>query len=54
MRGDVDRAQRLAACWIEGIQFVSGRKPDSLTVMRHPMHVVDAPEGSIFADDFGF
>ena len=32
MRGDIDRAQRLPARGIEGIQLVSGRKPDVLAV----------------------
>ena len=30
MRGDIDRAQRLAARRIEGVQLVAGGKPDVL------------------------
>ena len=36
--GDVDRAQHLAARRIEGVQLVSGGKPDLLTVIRDSMH----------------
>ena len=53
MRGDIDRAQRLPARGIEGVQPVSGRKPDVPTVKRDPMHLVDTRKGSIFAEDFG-
>src|SRR5438876_941124 len=53
MRGDIDRAHRFPARRIEGVQFVSGRKPDSLTVISDPMHAVDTREGSILTDDFG-
>jgi hypothetical protein len=51
--GDIDRAQHLPARRIEGVQHVSGRKPDVLTVKRDPMHVVDTRKGSIFTQDFG-
>src|SRR5262249_31523364 len=50
---DIDRAQRFPARGIEGDQRVSGSKPDMLTVVRDPMHVVDTREGSILADDLG-
>jgi len=53
MRGDIDRAHRLPARRIEGVQLLSGRKPDLLTVIRHPMHAVDTRKGSILTDDFG-
>src|SRR5918992_3191205 len=53
MRGDIDRAHRLAARRIEGVELVSGREPDLPTVMRDAMHVVDARKGPIFTDDFG-
>ena len=53
MRGDIDRAHRLPARRIEGVQLVSGRKPDVLTVKRNPMHVVDTRKGSILTDDLG-
>src|SRR5256886_12476971 len=53
MRGDIDRAHHLPARWIEGVQLVSGRKPDLLTVIRDPTHVVDTRKGSILADDLG-
>ena len=54
MRGDIDRAHRLPARRIEGVQLVSGRKPDVLTVKRDAMHLVDARKGSILAEDFGW
>ena len=53
MRGDIDRAHRLPARRIEGVQLVSGREPDVLTVKRDPMHLVDTRKGSIFTEDFG-
>ena len=53
MRGDIDRAQRLPARRIEGVQLVSGSKPDVLTVIRDPMHAVDTRKGSILTEDFG-
>ena len=37
MRGDIDRARRLAALRIEGVQLVAGGKPDVPTVKRHAM-----------------
>src|SRR5438128_4827518 len=37
-RGDIDRAQRLPARGIEGVQRVSSSKPDLLTVIRDSMH----------------
>jgi hypothetical protein len=53
MRGNIDRAQRLPACRIEGLQCVSGSKPDLLTVKRDAMHMVDPWKGSILTDDLG-
>ena len=53
MRGDIDRAQRLPARGIEGVQLVSGGKPDVLAVVRDPMHAVDTRKGSILTDDLG-
>src|SRR6266496_4726458 len=53
MPGDIDRAQRPPARRIEGVQLVSRRKPDVLTVKRNPMHVVDTRKGSKFTEDFG-
>ena len=53
MRGDIDRAHRLAALRIEGVQLVAGRKPDVLAVERDAMHLVDAGKGAILAEDFG-
>ena len=45
MRGDIDRAHRLSALGIEGVQPVSGRKPDVLAVKRDAMHAVDPGKG---------
>jgi hypothetical protein len=53
MRGDIDRTQRLPAGRIEGLQLVSGGKPDVLTVIRDSMHVVGAWKGSVFSDNLG-
>src|ERR1700704_3068647 len=53
MRGDIDRAHHLSARRVEGVQPVSGRKPDVLTVERDPMHALDTRKGSILTDDFG-
>ena len=53
MRGDIDRAQRLAALRIQGVQLVSGCKPDLLAVERDPIHALDIRKGPILADDFG-
>src|ERR1700730_15963270 len=53
MRGDIDRALRLPARRIEGVELASGRKPDVPTVKRNPMHVVDTRKGSILTEDFG-
>ena len=53
MRGGIDRAHRLSARRIEGVQLVAGRKPDVLTVKRNPIHLVDPGKGAILTDDFG-
>src|SRR6516162_4983919 len=50
---DIDRAHRLPARRIEGVELVPRSKPDVLTVKGHSMHVVDIREGSIFTCDFG-
>jgi hypothetical protein len=52
MCGDINRAHRLPARRIEGVQLVSSSKPDLLTVIRDPMHAVDTRKGSILTDDF--
>ena len=51
MRGDIDRAQRLPARRIEGLQRVSGCKPDVLAVVGDAMHVVDTRKWPIFTND---
>src|SRR5205823_2273461 len=53
MPRDIDRAHRLPARGIEGVQLVSGRKPDVLTVIGDPTHAVGTWKGSIFTEDFG-
>ena len=45
IRGDIDRAQRLPARRIEGVQPVSSGNLDVLTVIRDSMHVVDTGKG---------
>ncbi|MCY1302641.1 hypothetical protein D9M70_523080 [compost metagenome] len=54
MRRDIDRAHRVPAFRIEGIDLVAGGKPDVPTVEGDAMDVVGAREGAIFAEDFGF
>ena len=53
MRGDADRAQRLSARGIDGVQFVSGSEPDIPAVIRDAMHGVGARKGPILLDDVG-
>ena len=53
MRGDVDRAQRPPARGIEGVQRVSGSKPDAPTVIRNAMHMLDPRKGSILSNNLG-
>src|SRR5262252_3584497 len=53
VRRDVDRALHLSTHWIEGLQLVSGSKPDALTVVGDPVHVVDTRKRPILADDLG-
>jgi hypothetical protein len=54
VRGDIDRALRLPARGIQGVELVSGGKPDVLTVKRNPIHALESRKGSIFAEDLGF
>src|SRR5436190_492540 len=49
----LDGAKRLPARRIEGVQRLSGSKPDVPAVIGDPMHAVDTREGSILADDLG-
>ena len=44
MRGDIERAHRLAALGIEGVQPVAGRKPDVLPVVGDAVHAARRPE----------
>src|SRR5882762_4037257 len=53
MRGDIDRAHRLPARRIEGVQLVSGRKPDILTVIRDSTHGLDTRKGPVLTEDLG-
>src|SRR5262249_49788417 len=53
MRRDIDRARHRAVRRIEGVELVAGCEPDMPTVVGHPMHLVDAREGAILAEDFG-
>jgi hypothetical protein len=52
MPGDIDGAHHRPVRGIEGVQPVSGRKPDVLTVKRNPMHLADTREGPILTHDF--
>jgi hypothetical protein len=51
VRGDVDRAQRLAACRIDRLQRVARRKPDPLAVVGDTADAVDAGKRAVLADD---
>jgi hypothetical protein len=53
MRGDIDRAQYLAALRIEGVQLVACGKPNPLTVIRDSTHAVGARKGTIFTNNLG-
>ena len=53
IRDDIDRAQRLPALRIEGVQPVSRGKPDVLTVIGDSMHAVSTRKGAILPDDLG-
>jgi hypothetical protein len=53
MRGDVDRAQRLPARRVEGVQLVANGDPDVPTVIRDAMHGVGTRKGSILTNDLG-
>src|SRR5215471_543556 len=52
VRRDVDRAHHLPTRRIEGLQLVSGSKPDALTVVGDAVHVVDPRKRPILPDDF--
>jgi hypothetical protein len=53
VRGDVDRAHRLPTAGIEGLQLVSGSKPDVPAVKRDPVDVVSIAKRSVLTEDFG-
>jgi hypothetical protein len=53
MPGDIECAHRLAARRIEGVQLVSGGKPDVPTVERDSVHAVDTRKRSILTKNFG-
>jgi hypothetical protein len=53
VRGDIDRAERLAARRIESVQLVSGGKPDLPAVISYAMHSPGSRKGPVFANDFG-
>src|SRR5499433_4026941 len=52
-RSDIDRAEHLPVRRIEGVQHISGSKPDVLTVIRDSMDVIDTRKGTILTNDFG-
>src|ERR1700723_2134276 len=53
MRGDIDRAQYLAARRIDGVQLVAGRKPNPLTVICDSIHAVGTRKGTILTNNLG-
>jgi hypothetical protein len=52
IRGDINCARYVSTRWIEGVQPVSGSKPDLLTVLRDSMHAIGNGEGTIVTHDF--
>ena len=48
---DRDRARQGAACGVQRPQRVAGREPDMPAVEGQAVHLVDAVEGAVFADD---
>src|SRR5205823_13300558 len=53
IRDDIDRAQRLAARWIERVQLVPRSKPDVLTIVCDSSDMVRIGERAVLTDDFG-
>lgn len=53
VRGDIERAQRLPVCRIEGTQFISKSEPDVLAVVADSMDVVGPRERSKLIYDLG-
>jgi hypothetical protein len=53
MRGDIDRAQYLAARRIDGVQLVAGRKPNPLTVIRDSIDAGGTRKGTILTNNIG-
>src|SRR5262245_3374586 len=53
IRRDIDRALRFPARGIEGVQFVVGREPDILSVVRDPVHAFDTRKGTVLTDNLG-
>src|SRR6187397_1474834 len=51
MCADIDRAHRIPGRRIEGVQLVASSKPDALTVVCDPRHIVDTRKGSVLTDD---
>src|SRR5580704_3926536 len=51
VRGDIDRAERLAARRIESVQLVSGGKPDLPAVISDAMYSLGPRKGPGFAND---
>jgi hypothetical protein len=48
---NIDRAHWVPAFWIKGIQFVSGCKPDVLTVIGDSIDAVGSRKGTVLTDD---
>src|SRR5215831_1391599 len=52
-RSDVDRAQRLTAGRIDGLQLVARSEPDVLAVIRDSVHIVHTIERPILTENLG-
>jgi hypothetical protein len=53
LRGCINGAHHLSTHLIEGVQLVSGSKPEMLTVERNPMDMIGTRKGTVFMEDFG-
>ncbi len=53
MSGGIYRRKHLTARGIEGVQLISGSKPDVLSVKRDSMHAVGTRKWTVLTDNFG-
>ncbi len=53
MRSDIERTNCFSASRIEGVQLVSGRKPDVLAVIGDSIHSAGTWKGTVLSNNFG-